>query len=271
MKFKQPLALVMAGALMCVSLSACSKDENGADGAAKPADAITSTASGSETIKGLSGMNTERKQVSYMIGMDIAKSLKEIEQEIDVDMLTKGMRDQMADKPLVSEAQHTQIREAFSIKLQAHAEKVAAELPKKNLEAGKAFLAKNKGAPGVITTASGLQYQVLRQGSGPKPGATDIVKVNYKGTLLDGQVFDSSYERNEPIEFPLNEVIPGWSEGVALMGTGAKFKFWIPSELAYGEQGPQGIGPNATLVFEVELLETKPRPAGEAPQMPAGQ
>jgi FKBP-type peptidyl-prolyl cis-trans isomerase FkpA len=171
MKFKQPLALVMAGALMCVSLSACSKDENGADGAAKPADAITSTASGSETVKGLSGMNTERKQVSYMIGMDIAKSLKEIEQEIDVDMLTKGMRDQMADKPLVTEAQHTQIREAFSVKLQAHAEKVAAELPKKNLEAGKAFLAKNKGAPGVITTASGLQYQVLRQGAVQLPAA----------------------------------------------------------------------------------------------------
>jgi FKBP-type peptidyl-prolyl cis-trans isomerase len=103
-----------------------------------------------------------------------------------------------------------------------------------------------------------LQYQVLRQGSGAKPAATDIVKVSYKGTLLDGKVFDSSYERNEPVEFPLNQVIPGWSEGVGLMAVGSKYKFWIPSELAYGAEGPQGIGPNATLVFEVELLEVKP-------------
>jgi FKBP-type peptidyl-prolyl cis-trans isomerase FkpA/FKBP-type peptidyl-prolyl cis-trans isomerase FklB len=273
MKFKQPVALVLAGALMCVSLSACSKDEKGAEGADKSADAITSTTSGSETVKGLSGMNTERKQVSYMIGMDIAKSLKEIEQEIDVDMLTKGMRDQLADKPLVSEAQHTQIREAFSVKLQAHAEKVAAELPKKNLEAGKAFLAKNKGAPGVLTTASGLQYQVLRQGSGAKPATDDaLVKVHYKGTLIDGTPFDSSYDRNEPAQFSLAEVVPGWAEGVKLMSVGSKYKLWIPSELGWGEMGsPPVIGPNAAVVFEVELLETKPRPAGEAPQPPAGQ
>jgi FKBP-type peptidyl-prolyl cis-trans isomerase len=258
MKFKQPVALALAGVLMCVSLSACSKADKDKEAAAAGEPAITSTKVGSETVKGLSGLNNERKQVSYMIGMDIAKSLKEIENEIDVGMLSKGLSDQMAGKPLISEQQHTQIREAFTVKLQAHAEKIAAELPKKNMEAGKAFLAKNKTAAGVVTTASGLQYQVLRQGSGAKPGATDLVKVNYKGTLLDGKVFDSSYERNEPVEFPLNQVIPGWSEGVALMAVGSKYKFWIPSELAYGEQGPQGIGPNATLVFEVELLETKP-------------
>jgi FKBP-type peptidyl-prolyl cis-trans isomerase FkpA/FKBP-type peptidyl-prolyl cis-trans isomerase FklB len=258
MKFKQPVALALAGVLMCVSLSACSKADKDKEAAEAGEPAITSTKVGSETVKGLSGLNNERKQVSYMIGMDIAKSLKEIEKEIDVGMLSKGLSDQMADTPLINEQQHTQIREAFTVKLQAHAEKIAAELPKKNMEAGKAFLAKNKTASGVVTTASGLQYQVLRQGAGAKPGATDLVKVNYKGTLLDGKVFDSSYERNEPVEFPLNQVIPGWSEGVALMAVGSKYKFWIPSELAYGEQGPQGIGPNATLVFEVELLETKP-------------
>lgn len=261
MKFKQPLALTLAGALMCVSLSACSKDEGAGEGKSAAKPEIVSVEKGSETVKGLAGMNNERKQVSYMIGMDIAKSLKEIEGEIDVDMLGKGLADQMAGKALINDAQHQQIREAFAAKLQAHAEKTAAELPKKNLEEGKAFLAKNKAAPGVITTASGLQYQVLRQGSGPKPAATDVVKVNYKGTLLDGTVFDSSYERNEPIDFPLNAVIPGWSEGVGLMPVGSKYKFWIPSELAYGEAGgPPVIGPNATLVFEVELLEAK---AGE--------
>lgn len=258
MMLKQPVVLALAGLLMCVSLSACSKDgkeEKAADGAD---GAITSTAVGSEAVKGIAGMNNERKQVSYMIGMDIAKSLKEIEKEIDVSMVSKGLADQMAGKSLINEAQHKEIQTAFTAKLQAHAEKVAAELPAKNKAAGAAFLAKNKTASGVITTASGLQYQVLRAGPGAKPGATDVVKVNYKGTLLDGTVFDSSYERNEPIDFPLNQVIPGWSEGVGLMTVGSKYKFWIPSELAYGEAGPQGIGPNATLVFEVELLDTKP-------------
>lgn len=258
MKFKQPVALALAGALMCVSLAACSKADKAKAGEAAGEPAITSTEVGSEAVKGLSGMNNERKQVSYMIGMDIAKSLEEINKEIDVSMLSKGLADQMEGKAKISEQQHTQIREAFTKKLQAHAEKVAAELPKKNMEAGAAFLAKNKTAAGVVTTASGLQYQVLRQGSGAKPAATDIVKVSYKGTLLDGKVFDSSYERNEPVEFPLNQVIPGWSEGVGLMAVGSKYKFWIPSELAYGAEGPQGIGPNATLVFEVELLEVKP-------------
>ena len=135
---------------------------------------------------------------------------------------------------------------------------MAAELPAKNLAEGKAFLAKNKTASGVVTTASGLQYKILRAGSGAKPSADSIVKVNYKGTLLDGKVFDSSYDRNEPVEFPLNQVVPGWSEGVGLMNVGSKFQFWIPSDLAYGEAGsPPVIGPNATLVFEVELLEIK--------------
>jgi FKBP-type peptidyl-prolyl cis-trans isomerase FkpA len=131
-------------------------------------------------------------------------------------------------------------------------------LPMKNMAEGKAFLEKNKTAAGVVTTASGLQYKVLRAGSGPKPSADAVVKVNYKGSLLDGKVFDSSYDRNEPVEFPLNQVVPGWSEGVGLMNVGSKYQFWIPSDLAYGEAGsPPVIGPNATLVFEVELLEIK--------------
>ena len=133
------------------------------------------------------------------------------------------------------------------------------------MDEGVAFLAKNKSVSGVITTASGLQYKVLRQGTGAKPNPTDIVKVNYKGSLLNGNVFDSSYDRNEPIDFPLNQVVPGWSEGVGLMTVGSKYQFWIPSALAYGETGsPPTIGPNATLVFEVELLETTAAPAGMA-------
>jgi FKBP-type peptidyl-prolyl cis-trans isomerase len=138
-------------------------------------------------------------------------------------------------------------------------EKAAAErgaASKTNREKGEKFLAENKGKEGVMSTASGLQYKVVRQGTGAKPTASNTVKVHYEGKLLDGKVFDSSYQRNEPIEFPLNGVIAGWTEGVQLMSVGSKYTFFIPSDLAYGEQGGGGdIGPNEVLVFDVELLD----------------
>jgi FKBP-type peptidyl-prolyl cis-trans isomerase len=270
MKLSNPIVTTIAGALLLVSLTACGKNEKSADQKEPTEPTIASTAVGSETVKGIAGQNNERKQVSYMIGMDIAKSLQQIKKEIDVEFLSKGLTDQLDAKPALTEQQHKQIRDAFAVKLQAHAEKVAAELPKKNLEEGTAFLAKNKTAKDVVTTASGLQYKVLRAGAGAKPNPTDIVKVNYKGTMLNGDVFDSSYERNEPIDFPLNQVVPGWSEGVGLMSVGSKYQFWIPAQLAYGEAGsPPTIGPNATLVFEVELLEVKAAPATAAEPVPA--
>ena len=258
MSIKNP-TVALAGALLVLSLTACGKENKTASavtGCNKPL--ISSNVKGSETVKGIAGMDNECQQVSYMIGMDIAKSLTEIKADIDPAMLNEGINDQLAGKARLNEQQHKEIRDAFGVKLQAYAEKMAAELPIKNMAEGKAFLAKNKAAAGVVTTASGLQYKVLRAGSGAKPSADSIVKVNYKGTLLDGKVFDSSYDRNEPVEFPLSQVIPGWSEGVALMTVGSKYQFWIPSDLAYGEAGsPPVIGPNATLVFEVELLEIK--------------
>jgi FKBP-type peptidyl-prolyl cis-trans isomerase FkpA len=267
MKLSNPFVSTFASALLLVSLTACSKDEKTAEESSSKEPTIASTEVGSETVKGITGQNNERKQISYMIGMDIAKSLEQIKREIDVEFLGKGLKDQLDGKAKLSEEQHKQVRDAFTIKLQAHAEKVAAELPKKNTEEGTAFLAKNKTAEGVITTASGLQYKVLRQGAGAKPNATDIVKVHYKGTLLNGETFDSSYDRNEPIDFPLNQVVPGWSEGVGLMSVGSKYQFWIPSDLAYGEMGsPPVIGPNATLVFEVELLDVAAAPAAPAAQ-----
>jgi len=126
-----------------------------------------------------------------------------------------------------------------------------------NLEAGQAFLQENAGKDGVMTTLSGLQYKVIEEGEGEKPEATDVVRVHYTGKLLDGTVFDSSVERGEPVEFPLNRVIPGWTEGLQLMSPGATYRFWIPANLAYGERGNQRIGPNQVLDFEVELLEVK--------------
>ena len=168
------------------------------------------------------------------------------------------------EDPKLTEAQRAQVRQRFAAALQ---ERRAAEMQAKaasNATEGQAFLAANKDKAGVETTASGLQYQVLEAGDGEKPTAEDVVRVHYKGTLLDGTEFDSSYERGEPAMFSLAQVVPGWQEGIALMPVGSKYRLWIPSELAYGEMGtPNGeIGPNATLVFEVELLEIVDVPAG---------
>jgi FKBP-type peptidyl-prolyl cis-trans isomerase FkpA len=138
---------------------------------------------------------------------------------------------------------------------------------KNNVSEGAAFLAANAKKPGVKTTPSGLQYQVVTEGKGPKPVASDTVRVHYKGALLDGKTFDSSYDRNQPVVFSLEQVVPGWKEGIQLMPVGSKYKLWIPSKLGYGEAGTPGgpIGPNATLVFDVELLEiVKPGAADPA-------
>jgi FKBP-type peptidyl-prolyl cis-trans isomerase len=198
---------------------------------------------------------TEKQRNSYMIGMDVAKSLEAIKDEVDVATMTQAMQAVFAGKPTtLSAAEAEQVRNSFSQQMQAKMAAKAAEQGQKNLKEGEAFLAANKAKPGVRSTASGLQYQVIRQGSGPIPAATDKVRVNYKGTLLNGTQFDSSYDRGEPVEFALNQVIPGWTEGLALMPVNSKFKFWIPANLAYGPNGQPPIGPNSTLVFEVELL-----------------
>ena len=146
--------------------------------------------------------------------------------------------------------------EQAQTEMKAYMTKRQAGLAQRNREEGAKFLAGNKTKPGVITTPSGLQYMVLRQGNGQRPMPTSRVRVNYEGKLLNGEVFDSSYARGEPAEFPLNGVIAGWTEGVSLMPVGAKYRFWIPSNLAYGEGGAPGgkIGPDATLTFDVELM-----------------
>jgi FKBP-type peptidyl-prolyl cis-trans isomerase FkpA len=198
-----------------------------------------------------------KEKVGYLVGADVGRSLAPIKDEIDLAVLIGAIRGSFANaEPAMAEAERNALREEFSREMRAKMEARAAALATTNKEQGAKFLAENKTKKGVFTTPSGLQYMVLRQGAGVRPKPSDKVRVNYHGTLLDGTVFDSSYESGRgPAEFMLNQVIPGWTEGVSMMPVGAKFRFWVPSELGYGERGsgPQ-IGPNATLVFDVELL-----------------
>ena len=200
-------------------------------------------------------LDTELKRFSYMVGLDVAASIQKIGAEIDLDAFMQALDDTLAGRePKLSEAETQKIKQAFIEKRQQTGQAQAQE----NLTQGQAFLGQNKTQEGVKTTDSGLQYLVVSEGDGPKPTASDTVTVNYRGTLIDGTEFDSSYERGQPATFPLNGVIPGWTEGLQLMPVGSTFKFFIPPQLAYGERsaGPK-ISPNSTLIFEVELLEIK--------------
>ena len=251
-----PLAL----AALVLVVGGCKADKNDADGDATAevsADAATAPAAdGSGPVPGIEGLETERAQVSYMIGMDVAKSLAPLKDEVDADVIAEALADSFAGRtPKMTEEQSLQVQQAFTAKLQARQEAERLEAATKGKEEGAKFLAANKDKPGVHTTESGLQYQVVREGNGPKPQPTDVVRVHYKGTLLDGTTFDSSYDRGQPAEFGLDQVIPGWAEGVQLMPVGSKYRFWVPSELGYGEAGGGPIPPNATLTFEVELIE----------------
>ncbi len=198
-----------------------------------------------------------KDKVGLLVGADVGRSLAPVKAEIDLPVFMQGLRTALAGgSTLLDEAQAQAVRAAFSQRMQAKLQAELAERGAKNKAEGEKFLAANKSAKGVFTTPSGLQYMVLRQGAGPRPTPGSSVRVNYRGTLLDGTVFDSSYDRGQPAEFPLDGVIAGWQEGMALMPVGAKYRFWIPGELGYGAGGtPDGsIGPNAVLVFDVELL-----------------
>ena len=198
---------------------------------------------------------TETEKISYALGADIGGSLKGLGLDLNLESFMQGVSDAMNGQNKFSPEELQAIFQLVNQKVQEKQNNAMAS----EKEKGAKFLAENKKQPGVIETASGLQYKVVKMGDGPKPTATDKVKVHYHGTLIDGTVFDSSVERGEPITFPLNGVIRGWTEGVQLMPVGSKFIFYIPSELAYGDRGAgQIIKGGATLIFEVELLEINP-------------
>ena len=198
------------------------------------------------------------QKVGYSLGYMMAEGNKESVADLDIDTFEKGFRDGYEGNE--SALTQEQMEKVLTDYQKAQEEKFVKDMEAKTVEnktKGAAFLAENAKKEGVKETASGLQYKVLTAGTGKSPKATDVVEVNYEGKLLDGTVFDSSYERGEPVEFPLNQVIAGWTEGVQLMKEGGKYEFYIPSDLAYGEAGNQGIDPNSTLVFVVELLKVK--------------
>ena len=202
-------------------------------------------------------LTTEKDKVSYMVGMDMAQGLRPIKDQVDMTIVMQALQTSLAEGQTLLSAEEAQaVRQEFMRKLQGAQQAKQQEVAAKNQAEGAKFLAENVKKAGVKTTPSGLQYQVIKEGTGKKPAATSQVKVHYLGTLLDGTKFDSSYDRGEPASFALNGVIPGWTEGLQLMPAGSKYKFWIPAALGYGERGTPGpIGPNATLVFEVELME----------------
>lgn len=213
------------------------------------------TQQGQEKKEGLS-LDSESAKFSYAIGLDVGKSMKTIGTKLDLAAFDAAVASVIkGEKPRLSPKEIAAVKQSV---FKAQRGKLLAEQKKsglKNMAEGKKFLVENAKKAGVKTTASGLQYKVIKPGDGPKPKATDKVKVNYKGTLIDGTVFDSSYKRGKPVTFPLNRVIKGWTEGLQLMPVGSTYRFFVPSDLAYGARGAGGvIGPNATLIFDVELL-----------------
>jgi FKBP-type peptidyl-prolyl cis-trans isomerase FklB len=227
-----------------------------------------------------SPFSNETDKVSYALGMNIAAglgaNLKRQNVQVNNDVLVKAIKDGLSGgKTLMTEAEAQDTLRQFMTELQQKQEQKMKEAGEANKKEGEAFLAANKSKPGVVTLPSGLQYKIVKEGTGPKPAATDTVVCNYRGTLINGTEFDSSYKRGEPATFPVSGVIKGWTEALQLMPVGSKWELYIPPDLAYGMRGAGAdIGPNATLLFEVELLSIQGKepqgtqPGGAAPPAP---
>jgi FKBP-type peptidyl-prolyl cis-trans isomerase len=211
-------------------------------------------------------LTTDNQKLSYALGLDLGAYFKNLGEDIDLEVLHQGVADAYTgNKPLLSAEDAAEIQQKFAQKQQEERLKKTVEMITNNKKAAEDFLKENAAKEGVKTTESGLQYLVMTEGAGPKPKEEDTVSVHYKGTLLDGTEFDSSYSRNEPAVFPLNRVIPGWTEALQLMPVGSKYRIFLPPDLAYGDRGaPPVIEPGSMLIFEVELLgiENGETPAG---------
>jgi FKBP-type peptidyl-prolyl cis-trans isomerase FklB len=219
--------------------------------AAKPVGSTAATANHSVTT-----LDSETAKTSYALGMNIAHTVKMQPLVLDQNAFVQGMRDVLAGgKTLLTDDEMAAALTVLESQMTAKAAEEAKKMGDVNKTQGEAFLAANKTKEGVVTLPSGLQYKIITAGTGPKPTAADTVICNYRGTLLDGKEFDSSYKRNQPLSIPVGRVIKGWTEALQLMPVGSKWQLFIPSDLAYGERGAGAdIGPNSTLIFEVELI-----------------
>src|SRR5580704_11700992 len=218
--------------------------------AAKPHTAATAKTPAPLVLK------TQKDKFSYALGMKMGANLQKQSVPVDPAILARGLKDGLAGgKTLLTDDEAQAALKAMQDDLRAKQQAKIQEAAGANKKEGEAFLAANKGKDGVVALASGMQYKILKEGTGPKPVATDSVVCNYQGTLINGKEFDSSYKRGQPATFPVNGVIKGWTEALQLMPVGSKWQLFIPSELAYGDRGAGAdIGPGATLIFEVELL-----------------
>ncbi|HZD96443.1 MAG TPA: FKBP-type peptidyl-prolyl cis-trans isomerase [Candidatus Sulfotelmatobacter sp.] len=220
-------------------------------------------------------LTSQKDKISYALGMNIASSLnatlKRQNIEINTDVLGQALKDGLSgNKTLMTEEEARATLMQLQGEMQAKQEAKAKEAGESNKKEGDAFLAANKAKPGVITLPSGLQYKVIKEGTGAKPTASDSVVCNYRGTLINGKEFDSSYKRGEPATFPVGGVIKGWTEALQLMPVGSKWELYIPPDLAYGPRGAgSDIGPNATLVFEIELISIQGKEAPQAAPAPS--
>jgi len=201
-------------------------------------------------------LKNDTEKMSYAMGLNVAEYIVHTPVELSPELVLQGLRDALAGTPAISSDEYASSMRMLHTKIQEAAKEQAKNQAEKNIQAEKDFLTANKQKAGVTETATGLQYEVIQNAEGRKPTRSSKVRVHYTGTLLNGQVFDSSVQRGEPAEFGLSQVIPGWTEGLQLMSEGAKYRFFIPARLAYGERGaPGAIPPNAALIFEVELLK----------------
>lgn len=211
---------------------------------------------GTQVLAADSGaLKSQKDKLSYTLGINVGKNMKQLPADIDLENFLKGFRDAFSGtKPQLSEEEMRTVAAAFQKEMVAKQTEKMKAVGEKNKKEGEAFLAANKKKEGVKTLPSGLQYKIIKEGTGKTPKTTDKVTCHYQGTLIDGTEFDSSYKRGEPATFPVNGVIPGWTEALQLMKTGSKWQLFIPSKLAYGERGAgPNIGPNAVLIFTIEL------------------
>jgi FKBP-type peptidyl-prolyl cis-trans isomerase len=265
--------LVLAGAgawhaLAARQTPAANSQQDSAARAQNPPAASTSSATPADA-NGV--LKTDNDKASYAIGLNIGDNLHKQSVPVNPDMLALGLKDALTGgKPLMTDDEVKATLTAFQNQMRkTQEEKMAAE-GSANKKEGDAFLAANKAKAGVVTLPSGLQYKILTAGTGPKPTAADTVVCNYKGTLINGTEFDSSYKRGQPATFPVGQVIKGWTEALQLMPVGSKWQLFVPADLAYGDRGAgPDIGPNATLIFDVELLSIKPAGLPPAPPKPA--